>query len=529
MTSLSTDSLIAALQSPDAYPHPVDDVRLLETHISWVLLAGDYAYKLKKPVRLDFLDFSTLERRRHFCHEELRLNRRLAPDLYLDVVPIAGSPTDPRFGGDGPPLEYGVRMRRFPQERLLSTMIAAGMLRPEHIDLLAAEAAAFHAALPPALDEAPWGTPEIVEREARDNFDALDRSVRNPRLRSELEQLRRWTEEEFERRWTDFAARRRNGAVRECHGDMHLGNMVLQDGRVVIFDGIEFSEELRWIDVLSEAAFVVMDLEDRGRPDYARRFLNAYLERTGDYGGLPVLPFYLVYRALVRAKVAAIRAAQRSGDNEQPSSDADTAGYIDLAVKMTRSRQPRLWITHGPSGSGKTTGSGRAVEVWGAVRVRSDVERKRLLQAPLRTGSSASADPELYSAAATERTYARLADCAAGIVRAGFPAIVDATFLRTSDRRRFHKLAADLNVPFGILDFTADPACLRERVRARAAAAQDASDADEHVLERQLQTSEPLSPEERAWVVDGATASQCDVAQAEGLSAAECAIHSTRR
>jgi hypothetical protein len=388
-------------------------------------------------------------------------------------------------------------------------MIAAGTLRPEHIDRLAAEAAEFHETLPSAPAEATCGTLDVVEREARDNLDALDRSVRDPRLRSELGQLRRWTEEQFRRRRHDFAARRRNGAVRECHGDMHLGNMVLQDGRVVIFDGIEFNAELRWIDVLSEAAFVVMDLEDRGRPDFARRFLNAYLERTGDYGGLPVLPFYLVYRALVRAKVAAIRAAQRSADNEGPPSDPEAADYIDLAVKMTRSRQPRLWITHGLSGSGKTTGSGRAVEVWGSVRVRSDVERKRLFQAPTQTPSGAPTDPQLYSAAATQRTYARLANCAAEIVRAGFPAIVDATFLRASDRRRFRELAADLNVPFGICDFPADPALLRQRLRDRAAAAHDASDADEHVLERQLQTEEPLSAEERQFVVDATAVSPC--------------------
>lgn len=496
-----TESLIAALQSPDAYPHPVDEVHLMETHISWVLLAGEYAYKLKKPIRLDFLDFSTLEQRRHFCHEELRLNRRLAPELYLDVVPITGSPVDPRLGGEGPPLEYAVRMRRFPQERLLSTMIAAGTLRPEHIDLLAVEAAEFHAALPPVPAGAPWGTAEVVEREARDNLDALDQSVRDPRLRTQLKQLRRWTEEEFRRRRGDLASRRRSGAIRECHGDMHLGNMVLQDGRVVIFDGIEFSAELRWIDVLSEAAFVVMDLEDRGRSDYARRFLNAYLERTGDYDGLPVLPFYLVYRALVRAKVAAIRAAQRCDDQERPPADAETAGYIDLAVSLTQSRQPRLCITHGPSGSGKTTGSGRAVEAWGAVRVRSDVERKRLFQSPLRSPPGVGTDPALYSDSATERTYARLADCAAGIVRAGFPAIVDATFLRAADRRRFRELAQGLNVPFGILDFTADPAVLRQRLRDRAAAAHDASDADERVLEHQLQTREPLSADEVAEFV----------------------------
>ncbi len=495
------DQLIQALQSRRAYPHEVPEVQLLETHISWVLLTGDYAYKIKKPVKFDFLDFSALELRRHYCEEELRLNRRLAPDLYLDVVPITGTVDAPVVGGGGTPIEYAVRMRQFPQEELLSARIADERLTAAHIDLLAAEAAEFHESLPPAAEDCRHGTADVVLRDALGNLDALDRSVSGVRLRSSLVELRNWTEREFAWRHADFEQRKHHGFVRECHGDLHLGNMVLLGQKVVLFDGIEFNEELRWIDVMNEAAFATMDLEDRGRPDFAHRFLNRYLEHTGDYAGLSVLPFYLVYRALVRAKVAAIRCEQKphaAGDLRKLH--AELAGYVQLATRYTRARDRRLLITHGVSGSGKSTGTSALVEDLGAVRVRSDVERKRLFH--VRPEQRAEAPPQagLYSPDATERTYNRLAECTEQVLHGGFTAIVDATFLKAAERRRFRRMADDWQVPFGILDFTADEAELRARLRRRSGDTSEVSDAGELVLEHQLQTQEPLTKEETDFV-----------------------------
>jgi hypothetical protein len=235
----------------------------------------------------------------------------------------------------------------------------------------------------------------------------------------------------FASRHADFTTRKLTGYIRECHGDMHLGNMVLVDDRVVIFDGIEFNDAFRWIDVASDVAFLIMDLEDRGRPDFAHRFLNGYLEATGDYGMLRLLPFYLTYRALVRAKVAGIRLGQSSLSAEETAqAHEEFVSYLDLAERYTRPWRPRLFITHGVSGSGKTRHTQPLVEAIGAIRLRSDVERKRLFGlAPLEKSSGQRAR-DLYTAEATQRTYASLAQQAAGVLQAGFPVVVDATFLR---------------------------------------------------------------------------------------------------
>jgi len=305
--ALTAPPLFAALLDPACYPHPVAGVRVLETHISWVLLTGEYAYKIKKPVGLGFLDFSSLELRRHYCEEELRLNRRLAPELYLDVVEIRGTPGAPRIGGEGPLLEYAVRMREFPQAALASRALASGAFGAAEVDALAALVARFHEGALRAPESERFGSPDVVLADALQNFEQLLPLVKSAPDDRALRELRLWTKREFAARGEALAARRKQGFVRECHGDLHLRNIVLLDGRPVPFDCIEFNAELRWIDVMSEVAFLAMDLEDRGRRDLAWRFLGRYLEATGDYAGLAVLPFYLVYRALVRAKVHLLR------------------------------------------------------------------------------------------------------------------------------------------------------------------------------------------------------------------------------
>jgi hypothetical protein len=480
----------------------VREPRLVETHISWVLLAGDFAYKLKKPLNLGFLDFSTLERRRFFCEEELRLNRRLAPDLYLEVVPVTGNAEAARFGGAGPAVEYAVKMRRFDEEARLDRVLARGGLEPAQVDALARRVADFHAGLPPAAAGTGFGGPENIAFYARQNFDQIrPRLAAGPDLDA-LARLETWTGQEFAARREDFAARRREGFVRECHGDLHLGNIALIAGEPVVFDCIEFNPELRWIDVASEVAFAVMDLEDRGRPDLASRFLNAWLEGCGDYPGLAVLPYYLVYRALVRAKVAAIRLGQPElGEPERAAALAQCREYLALALRFTAPPRPSLAITRGLAGSGKTTLSLAAVESLGAIRIRSDVERKRLfgLAPAARTGSAL--DQGIYSRTAGARTYARLAALAESVLRAGYRVIVDAAFLERERRRAFRALAARLRVPFAILDFQAPDAELDRRVAARQAAGADASEAGLAVLRRQRQTAEPLTAEEQAVAV----------------------------
>lgn len=493
----SSQQLIDALQAAAVKQHGVDAVQMLQTHISWILLIGESAYKFKKPVDLGFVDFTTLEKRHTCCREEIRLNGRLAPSLYLGVESVTGSVEAPRIGGEGTAIEYAVHMKRFPQDALLSHLLERGELRPAHINAFAREVAEFHRGLEPAPSASRFGNPEQVHKPVSDSFSHVADSVADAEVLEHVRRLREWSDLEFADRQADFARRKQGGAIRECHGDMHLGNIVLLDGQVTIFDCIEFNEDLRWIDVMSEVAFAAMDLEDRGRSDLGHRFLNAYLQRTGDYDGLAVFHFYAAYRAMVRAKVAALRGLQDGVDEaERGRLLEELKGYLHLAEKYSHPGRPWLLITHGVSGSGKTHGTQTLVDELGAIRIRSDVERKRLFGLEPDEHSDPKLSADMYSAEATRRTYDRLREQAGTILDAGFPAIVDATFLRREHRDAFRGLAQDRSVPFRILDFRAAEETLKTRVARRKQAGSDASEADLAVLAGQLERQEPLSHDE---------------------------------
>jgi len=493
--------LVAALASPVAFGEGVDRVEMIETHISYVFLTGRYAYKIKKPVALGFLDFTTLAARRFFCEQELRLNRRLAPEIYLDVVTITGSLEHPVVGGSGIALEYAVKMREFPQCALASRMLARGELERTHIDRLAAEVAAFHGRIDVAGAGGPYALSAEILRRANDNFVQVRPLLEDDAERAAVDALAGWTQREHALQAPVFEARRRDGFVRECHGDLHLGNIAIIDGGIAIFDCIEFNDHLRWIDVMSEVAFAVMDMQDRGRPDLAYRFLNRWLESTGDYEGLAVLRFYLVYRAMVRAMVARLRSAQLEAGAARAALIAEYEGYVALARADASVPRPAIVITHGLSGSGKTTASEALLERAAAIRVRTDVERKRLRGIAAGSASGSRIERGLYSAQMTEATYGRVLALARVIANAGSIAIVDGAFLRRWQRDLFRDLAGELGIPFAILAFDASEATLRERVAARRSEGTDASEADIPVLESQLRTREPLAADELAFAV----------------------------
>ena len=299
--------LVRALLDPAAYDHPVAAVELIETHISWIFLTGHFAYKLKKPVNLGFVDFSTPELRRRCCEEELRLNRRLAADLYLGLRDLHGPPERAHLGGEGPVIEALVQMRQFQQRDLLPEALSRGRVKPEQIDRLADDLAHFHAGAAQASPADPWGTPERVLEPALANLETLAQLGRFP---PDGEAMTGWTRQELRRLQPLLEARRERGRIRECHGDLHLGNMALQEERIRVFDCLEFSPPLRWIDPISDLAFLVMDLQQRCHGELALQLLNRWLETGGDHGSLPLLPWYLAYRALVRAKVTALRLQQ---------------------------------------------------------------------------------------------------------------------------------------------------------------------------------------------------------------------------
>jgi aminoglycoside phosphotransferase family enzyme/predicted kinase len=453
--------MIAALHRPEAYPHPVRDVSLIETHISWVLLTGTWAYKIKKPVNLGFVDFSTLERRQHFCQEELRLNQRLAAELYRDLVTIHGPAERASLGDPGPILEVAVRMRQFDQGDLLPEALDQGRVTGDHLDRFAERLAHMHGAAAVAPPEGPWGTPEAVIAPALANLRVLERVLERLPSRHGLDPLALWTEREAERLQPLFAERLARGRVREGHGDLHLGNLVLHQGAVVGFDCLEFNPALRWIDVLSDVAFLAMDLEQRREPLLAARLLNRWLSVSGDYTGLATWRWYLTYRALVRAKVLALRLEQLQAAPPAALA-AQLERYLALAHRFRAATRPgQLLLTHGVSGSGKSMLAAALCQRHGWLHLRSDVERRRLFGRwgtalePVRQGDA-------YAPTVTDNLYGTLLPRAAeAALRAGWTVIVDATFLTRVRRAIFTELADRLATPWWILRCAVSPGVAR--------------------------------------------------------------------
>ena len=491
----------ALLTDPSCYDHAVAQVRLIETHISWVLLTGEVAYKIKKPLNLGFLDFSTLAQRRQACAEEVRLNRRLAPEIYLGVVAVTGSPDAPHISwphidSQSEPIEYAVQMRQFPPDATLDRLDERGGLGIEQIDQLAARLAQFHLTeCARASAASPWGEPDNIFRPVAENFQLLSARLHDTAEVRRLTALQIWSSAEHERLAPLMRERKRNGFVRECHGDLHLGNLAWVDGQLLIFDCIEFSPALRWIDVISEVAFCFMDLLHRRKNALASRFLNAWLEASGDYAGMALLRYYAVYRALVRAKVAALRSGQ-TASGDAAAGHAEVASCLQLAESLTKSMPPQLWITHGLSGSGKTTLTQSLLQEQGMIRLRSDVERKRLAGLGALAPSGSEVEQGLYTQHASRRTYEQLARLAEGLLDAGWPVIIDATCLARWQRDLFRNLAQRRGVPFRILDLRADHATLRQRISLRSTRGKDASEADLRVLQRQIETARPLDADE---------------------------------
>jgi aminoglycoside phosphotransferase family enzyme len=501
--------LVDALLSADAFPHPAENIELLETHISWVILAGAYAYKIKKPIVLDFLDFGTLERRRFFCEEELRLNQPYAPEIYLDVVPIVEHRGRPRFGGDGEAVEYALRMRRFDQGLRLDRQLEAGKLTPADMRELGQVIAARHlqaAVVPAARRERQHAT---TRRFIEDNFTALD-GFADAGL---LAKLASWSRDRLAELDATLWQRFDDGFVRDCHGDLHLGNIVRLPAGISTFDCIEFDPELREIDVFCDLAFLVMDLVSRERHDLAAQFLNRYLERSGDYAGTALLDLFFVYRCLVRAKVAAIGSAEHTAGPARDAQVAEIHRYCRMAERQVSKRPPILVLMHGLSGSGKTWLSGHLMARLPAIRIRSDIERKRLHGVDELQTTRSPVGGGIYDAAASEAVYGRMADLAATILAHGHNVILDAAFLSRQQRVLALGVAERLGLAACIVRVDVPENVLRLRLDRRAAGAQDASEAGQRVLDHQLETREELTTAEagKAVICDNPDESDIDL------------------
>jgi hypothetical protein len=502
MNDTQRNHLVQRMLDPTFYDHPVTTVDLIETHISWIFLAGDFAYKLKKPVDFGFLDFSTLAKRHFFCMEELRINQRFAPQLYLEVISIDGELNSATLHGQ-PIIDYAVKMQRFPQQNQLDRMLVAGQLTTEHIDSFAKKIAHIHQEAPLAAPGSEFGTAQTILAPILQNFAQIRRCLPDPGIIAQLDKLESWSLETHTRLEPTLKQRKEAGFIRECHGDMHLANMAWVNQAPLLFDAIEFNEKLRWIDPINDVAFLAMDLDDRGETTFGWRFLNRYLHASGDYAGMSLLNFYKVYRALVRAKVTCLRLSQEDLSAPEHQTDRELLhSYLELATGYMTPPAPLLIITHGLSGSGKTSFVNELAPLCHGICVHSDLERKRLYHLAATQRSHSPIAGGIYTTAAGTATYQRLHDLAQILLAAGIPAIVDATCIKQEARHQLHQLAVQYQAHFVILDFPMATDKLRQRIRLRAEQPDQISEATEAVLDKQLANAEPLNAAEKCVTIN---------------------------
>lgn len=500
---LDLNSLNTLLQQPALYDHPVDKIQLEETHISLVILTGQFVYKIKKPVDYGFLDFSSLAKRKSYCEEEVRLNSRLAPDLYLGVVPICGNLNDAKINGVGPTIEYAVKMRQFDTQQEFDKLLSSNKLDQNIIDETAKVLADFHSNIAISNRNMPYGSSEVIHQYVQENFEQIDLLGKEwlaaHNLLPTLQNLREWIEKQNTNLETNFTTRKMNGFIRECHGDLHLRNIVLLEGRVTPFDGIEFNKNLSWIDVINDIAFLLMDLDDHGRYDLSRILLNEYLSFTGDYTGLAVLRYYKVYRAMVRAKVAGLRLLQLK--NTSSKLVAEIENYLQISLDYIRPKKAKLIICHGLSGSGKTFISQRILGKSDIIRIRSDIERKRMIRSNTADENRTKINSGIYSKEASLKTYNHLLQLSDIILKSGYSVLVDAAFLEKEQRKLFFNYAQSNSIDFLILHCKTDVELQRQRLNKRISKGKDASDADASILEHQLKSQEPLEIQERKYSI----------------------------
>jgi len=495
MTQAAVPTLIQKMMQPGFYPHPVTEpIQLIQTHVSYVLLTGDYAYKVKKPVNFGFLDFSTLERRQHFCGEEFRMNQPHAPEIYLEVLPITETDDKLVLGGTGQPVEYVLKMCQFPQDTLFIELFEQGKLTEAQMEELGRVVAQFHSKTETNDYILSFGEVEKIREAIDENYQQTQKYIGGPQTQQQFDETKQFTDAFFTQRQDLFAERRDNKSIRECHGDLHLRNICLWHDKIQLFDRIEFNEPFRFVDVMYDVAFAVMDLEARGRKDLGNAFLNTYVEQTGDWEGLQVLPLYLSRQAYVRAKVTSFLLDDPAVPDEAKQAARQVASdYYKLAWDYTKINQGQLILMSGLSGSGKTTVARYLARQLGAIHLRSDAVRKHLAGIPL---DQAGGD-QLYTSAMSQKTYGRLLELGIKLASQGFPVILDAKYDRQGTRQEAIALIQGHQLPVKIIHCTAPEKVLRDRLLSRTG---DISDATADLLTQQQATAEPFTEAEQSLI-----------------------------
>ena len=489
---MNQNSIVKAFLDPEIYDHSVGSIQLIETHISWVFLTGDFAYKIKKPVDFGFLDFTDIDKRQYYCQQELVLNKRLAPEIYLDVIPVTKLDNQISLNGEGTIIEYAIKMRQFDQHCLFDKLLNNQNISLSHINQLADTVAKFHHEISNTPPNNNFGAAQQVVIPVEHNFIILKDVLNNPEDLELVNSLNEKMHVLYKQIYPALEQRKQQAHICECHGDLHLGNIAFINNQVLLFDGIEFNDSFRWIDTMSDIAFLIMDLEDHDQTVFANHFLNHYLEKTGDYSGLSVLKFYQFYRATVRAKVAGLRLEQQSDSPDFKETINQLRKYLTLANTYVKPKNTFLAISYGISGSGKSWVSSRLADLLGAIQLRSDLERKR---------NFSKNNCDMYSQSVTDKTYTLLKKLSLDILNSGYPVIVDATFLDKEKRNIFEQLAKQLAIPFYILSCTASQNIITQRINSREKQHDNISDADVTVMQNQLSNLEPLDNKEKQYEI----------------------------
>lgn len=493
MADSSLPLLIQQMLCPEFYPHSVKaPVQLMQTHVSYVLLTGDYAYKVKKAVNFGFLDYSTLEKRHHFCQEELRLNQRAAAPLYLDVLPIAQTDGGYQLGIDSSVVEYTVKMRQFPQSALLSHKFEQGMLSEVLLRQLAEAIAQFHLAAETNEEVRSFGTVEQIRQAFDENYEQTVSFIGGPQTQQQFDETKTRTDSFFSTRQALFQQRIDQDKIRACHGDLHLNNICYWQDQLLLFDCIEFNKPFRFVDFMFDIAYVIMDLTVQRRRDLAASFLSHYVECTGDWEGLQVLPLYVSRQSYVRAKVTSFLLNDPSvSEAEKQKAAATAAPYYTLAWSYLQPQPGRLIMMAGLSGAGKSTVARELSRQLGAIHLRSDAVRKHLAGIPLHQRG----DDSLYTPEMSQKTYERLVALGTLLARQGYLIILDAKFDRYAPRQQAIAQAQAHDIPLTIVHCMAPAETLQKRVQAREG---DIADATLAVLEKQ--SMEPFTETERPYV-----------------------------
>ncbi len=496
---------INQLLKPSTYPEATRDVKMLQTHISYLFLTDKYVYKIKKPVDYGFLNFTTLDRRRFYCEEEVRLNRRLCPDVYIGVMQIRDSEQGISFQGNGDIIDYAVKMRRLPEDRMLDILLGKNAVDESDIRRIAATIAAFHDTAERSAEIDRYGDISVIRQNWDENFRQVAGFVGITLDRRDLDLISDWVNGFIAGNTRLFSERVAQGRIRDCDGDIHAENICLED-KVCIFDCIEFNERFRYIDTAADIAFLLMDFDYHGRKSFSDVFVDEYISLSGDTGMAGVLDFYKIYRAFVRGKVESFRLndpAMGPGEKKSAGERAERHFRLARGYILRKKLAPSVVIFSGLMGTGKSTLAAELSFELGLEQVKSDVVRKLIAGIPITERRLDKFNEGIYSRDYTGKTYGRMLEAAENAIRSGRSIVLDASFGKGADREPFRLLADRTGAGYFIINTTCPDEVAKNRLESRILETGEPSDGRRELFQLQKEEFETIADYEgKRFVAD---------------------------